>query len=65
MTNTTAAAHTYTCADCRQVMQWDPSQEAFVDFYGVDVCREDEDSEYFAHDVYDERGDCALRPSED
>lgn len=44
-----------TCTMCDQRMTWDESQDAWVDAYGVDVCKDPEEgdtAEYWAHDLH-------------
>lgn len=44
-----------TCTVCAQRLRWDESLEAWVDAYGVDVCKDSDEgdaAEYWAHDLH-------------
>lgn len=41
-----------TCTVCEEILHWADDQESWVDFYGVGMCRESEDEEYFPHDLW-------------
>lgn len=42
-----------TCTVCNAKLHWAEDQDAWVDFYGIDVCR-DENGDYWAHDANQE-----------